>query len=417
MNERDFDRRRAGLRPQGQHVHNRRTQQPSERAVPGGAERFQEHDHVRAGMGGEGVAMNGRGSRGRKKKWWLVSLPIFFAAFAACLAAGYGLSLVLFRLTGRPDDFWAFMTVGLFGLIVFSAGAKLITDITLRKRRGDGRLERARSNLMSDTLEAMDRIAHGDFSVLLPVDEHNPLSEISESVNKMARELGTMETLRQSFISNVSHEIQSPLTSISGFAALLKNEALTPELRAHYIDVIETEAKRLSRLSDNLMRLSMLENGAQPLTVTSFSLDKQIQNAVLMLEPQWTAKNLDVSVALEKTPFSGDEGLLSQVWVNLLHNAIKFTPEAGQIIVTLERAEGGVVCRISDTGPGITEEDLMHIFERFYKADKARDRALGGSGLGLSLVKKIVELHGGTVTAQSEFDKGSTFTVTLPVSK
>ena len=413
MNERDFDRRRAGLRFQGQHVHNRRTQQPFARAIPGGAERFQDHDHARAGMAGEG----GRGSRGRRRKWWFVSLPISIGSFAVCFAVGYGLSTLLFRLTGHPGDFWATVIAGTFGLLVFGAGAKLFADITLRKRRGDGRLERARSNLMSDTLEAMDRIAHGDFSVLVPVDEHNPFSEISESVNKMARELGTMENLRQSFISNVSHEIQSPLTSISGFAALLKNDALTPELRAHYIDVIETEAKRLSRLSDNLMRLSMLENGAQPLTVTSFSLDKQIQNAVLMLEPQWAAKNIDVSVALEKTPFSGDEGLLSQVWVNLLHNAIKFTPEAGQIIVTLEKMEGGVVCRVSDTGPGIAEEDLMHIFERFYKADKARDRALGGSGLGLSLVKKIVELHDGTVTVQSEPGKGSIFTVTLPISK
>ena len=371
---------------------------------------------MRAVLAGDAAAMKDKDSV-RKRKWWFVSLPLFVVVFAACFAAGYGLSQLLFHFTGHPGDFWATVIAGTFGLFMFASGAKLMADVALRKRHRDGRLERARNSLMSDTLEAMDRIAHGDFSVLVPVDEHNPLSEISESVNKMARELGTMETLRQSFISNVSHEIQSPLTSISGFAALLKNDALTPELRAHYIDVIETEAKRLSRLSDNLMRLSMLENGAQPLTVTSFSLDKQIQNAVLMLEPQWAAKNLDVSVALEKTPFSGDEGLLSQVWVNLLHNAIKFTPEAGQIIVTLEKMEGGVVCRVSDTGPGIAEEDLMHIFERFYKADKARDRALGGSGLGLSLVKKIVELHDGTVTVQSESGKGSIFTVTLPISK
>ena len=353
----------------------------------------------------------------RKKKWWFVSLPISVASFAACLATGYGLSLLLFRFTGHPGDFWATVIAGTFGLFVFAAGAKILASAALYKRNRGGRLDRARSHLLTETIEAMDRIAHGDFSVFVPVDEHNPFSEITDSVNKMARELGTMENLRQSFISNVSHEIQSPLTSIGGFAALLKNDALAPELHAHYIDVIETEAKRLSRLSDNLMRLSMLENGAPPLTVTAFLLDKQIQNAVLMLEPQWTAKNLDVSVALEKVSFSGDEGLLSQVWVNLLHNAIKFTPEGGQVTVTLSKTEGSVVCCVADSGPGIAEEDLMHIFERFYKADKARDRVLGGSGLGLSLVKKIVELHGGTVTAQSELQKGSTFTVNLPVSK
>jgi two-component system phosphate regulon sensor histidine kinase PhoR len=144
-------------------------------------------------------------------------------------------------------------------------------------------------------------------------------------------------------------------------------------------------------------------------------LDKQIQHAVLMLEPQWSAKKIELSLELEKTMFNGDEGLLSQVWINLIHNAIKFTTERGMIGVTLMGDGKAVVCRVSDTGAGISEEDRMHIFERFYKADKARDRALGGSGLGLSLVKKIVELHGGTVTAQSELGKGSVFTVSLPV--
>lgn len=357
-----------------------------------------------------------RKENGRHRPWWGFALSISIASFMASFAAGYGLSLLLFQITGRPADIWAAIITGLLGMSVFALGVKIVVEIS-RICHKDDWMNRGGGLLMKDTIEAMDRIAHGDFSVFIPVDDHNPLSGIAESVNRMARELGTMESLRQSFISNVSHEFQSPLTSISGFAALLKNDSLTPQLRAHYIDVIETEAKRLSRLSDNLMRLSMLEGGAQPLTVTSFPLDKQIQNAVLMLEPQWTAKNLDVSAALEKVPFSGDEGLLSQVWVNLLHNAIKFALEQGHITVTLSKAAGGVVCRIADTGPGIAEEDLMHIFERFYKADKARDRALGGSGLGLSLVKKIVELHGGTVAAESELGKGSAFVVTLPLSE
>jgi len=352
-----------------------------------------------------------------RRPWWGFALLISIASFTASFAAGYGLSLLLFRVTGRPADIWAAIITGMLGLFVFGLGVKIVMWTGRLAQHRDRQLERAGGKLMRDTLEAMDRIAHGDFSVIVPVDERNPFSEITESVNKMARELGTMENLRQSFISNVSHEIQSPLTSISGFAALLKNDALSPQLRGHYADVIETEAKRLSRLSDNLMRLSMLENGAQPLTVTTFSLDRQIQNAVLMLEPQWMAKNLDVSVTLEKLSFSGDEGLLSQVWVNLLHNAVKFTPEGGKIRVTLVREQPGILCRISDTGAGIPEEDRMHIFERFYKADKARDRVLGGSGLGLSLVKKIVELHGGTVTAESEVGKGSMFAVTLPITE
>ena len=345
---------------------------------------------------------------------WVLSTLLAVVVFAVCFAAGYGLSELLFRFTGRPAALWTHTIAGLLGMGIFALGAKTFAEVYNIR---NGRWDKIRHEFMDKTIEAMERIARGDFSVLVPVDEHNPLSEIAESINKMARELGSMEKLRQDFISNVSHEIQSPLTSIGGFAALLKNDTLTADQCAHYIDVIETEVRRLSKLSDNLLKLSSLESNAQPLTVTAFSLDKQLQNAVLMLEPQWAEKNIDLSLALEKITYSGDEGLLTQVWINLLHNAIKFTPKQGEITVTLTGGGETVVCQISDTGAGIAEEDKMHIFERFYKADKARDRALGGSGLGLSLVKKIVELHGGTVAVESQIGEGSTFTVTLPLKK
>ena len=352
----------------------------------------------------------------RRRRWgW--GMLFSAAALALCFAAGYGLTELLFLLTGRPAAVWTHIVSGLLGAGVFALGIKLITHAGARRHRLDIRLEKLRNSLMHETIEAMERIARGDFSVLLPVDERNPFSGIAESVNKMARELGTMENLRQDFISNVSHELQSPLTSISGFAALLRNDALTLAQRAHYIDVIETEARRLSKLSENLLRLSSLESNVQPLNVTAFPLEKQIQSAVLALEPQWTAKRLDVSLSLEKAPFHGDEGLLTQVWVNLLHNAVKFTPEGGRIEVSLVNAGQEAVCTVADTGAGFSEEDRMHLFERFYKADKSRDRALGGSGLGLSIVKKIVELHGGTVSAQGELGKGSVFTVNLPLNR
>ena len=356
------------------------------------------------------------GSKRRNLRW---SFNILYAVllFAVCFAVGYELSELIFRFTGRPAELWTHVIAGLLGLCIFALGAKIFAGVYVRAHHKDGRFNKVRGEFMSNTIEAMDRIAHGDFSVLVPVDEHNPFSELAESVNKMAQELGSMEKLRQDFISNVSHEIQSPLTSIGGFASLLKNDALTPAQRTHYIDVIETEAGRLSKLSDNLLKLSTLESNAQPLTVTSFPLDKQIQNAVLMLEPQWADKKIDLSLSLEKIIYSGDEGLLTQMWINLIHNAIKFTPEEGEISITLANDEKEVICRISDTGAGISEEDRMHIFERFYKADKARDRALGGSGLGLSLVKKIVELHGGTVAVESQVGRGSIFTVTLPLKK
>jgi signal transduction histidine kinase len=268
--------------------------------------------------------------------------------------------------------------------------------------------------MQSQLLNAMTRISQGDFDVYINPQDNVIHDDIAEGINKIARELGSMEKLRQDFISNVSHEIQSPLTSIRGFATLLKNDTLTAEQRNHYLNIIEAESKRLSSLSDNLLKLSALENGTEPLSLKEYRLDRQLEKIALMLEPQWSARHIAIEADLEKLTIQGDEDLLSQVWVNLLHNAVKFTPEGGTIHIILKAANNEAYCQIVDTGIGITPEDLIHIFERFYKVDKSRDRALGGNGLGLSLAKKIVELHGGHITPQSELGKGATFTVTLP---
>ena len=352
----------------------------------------------------------------RHKRLWMVwNLFWLLVLLCTCFGAGYGLSVVLFRVIGQPSGLVSHIVSSLLGFVVIAVIMRLVMLFVGPRQRQN--LYDSRMGMMDQTIEALNRIASGDFSVFVPVDDRDPFSELAQSVNQMARELGSMENLRQDFISNVSHEIQSPLTSISGFAVLLKNNGLAPEQRAHYLDIIETEAKRLSRLSDNLLKLSSLESDMQPLTVTSFSLDKQIQNAVLMLEPQWAKKHLNLDITLDKLTCTGDEALLSQVWINLLHNAVKFTPESGGIGISLYTDGDHVVCRISDTGVGISLEDQMHIFERFYKADKSRDRSLGGNGLGLSLVKKIVELHGGSVAVESERSKGATFTVALPIQK
>jgi signal transduction histidine kinase len=162
------------------------------------------------------------------------------------------------------------------------------------------------------------------------------------------------------------------------------------------------------------LKLSALETGSEPLSIKEYGLDRQLEKVALMLEPQWRSKNITMEAELEKLTIQGDEDLLSQVWVNLLHNAIKFTPEGGIIRIVLKSRDNEACCQIVDTGIGIAPEDLLHIFERFYKVDKSRDRALGGNGLGLSLAKKIVELHGGHIIPQSTLGKGSTFTVTLP---
>ena len=339
-----------------------------------------------------------------------LSVFLVFVAFITCFAAGYGIMSLIYRATGIPTDFWTHILSALIGLILFVLGAYIARRIAVRLNPDFLQHEDTHNQL----LNAMTRIARGDFNVY--VEAHDDLlhKDIVQGINKIAKELGSMEQLRQDFISNVSHEIQSPLTSIRGFAALSKDNKLTVEQRNHYLNIIEAESKRLSALSDNLLKLSALETGVEPLSIKEYRLDKQLEKVSLVLEPQWKSKNIAMEVDLEKLTIPGDEDLLSQVWINLLHNAIKFTPEGGTIRVTLKTDRSDVKCQISDTGSGIAPEDQMHIFERFYKVDKSRDRALGGNGLGLSLAKKIVELHRGYISVQSEPGKGSTFSVILP---
>jgi signal transduction histidine kinase len=172
---------------------------------------------------------------------------------------------------------------------------------------------------------------------------------------------------------------------------------------------------RLSRLSDNLLKLTSLESEHHPFDRRRYRLDRQLRSAVLACEPQWLEKSIEVEAELEEVEIEADHELLSQVWGNLLHNSIKFTPPGGSIRVRLTLEDGKAAVRIADTGIGIGEEDLPRIFERFYKADKSRNRAGGGSGLGLSIVKKIVDLHGGAIDVRSRPGEGTEFTVRLPV--
>jgi two-component system phosphate regulon sensor histidine kinase PhoR len=358
-----------------------------------------------------------------KKVNWIQSTAIFISAllFLSCaLAAGYGLTGLIFRVTGQPSGLADHVLSGLAAIVLIAVAFILFQLIMhiMHQKSDRGRLRNFRhSKQLINVLDAMNRIAQGDFNVFIAstaTNERDPFVELEASINKMATELGSMEKLRQDFISDVSHEIQSPLTSISGYASLLKRDGVSREQIAHYATIIETESKRLSKLSENLLRLSTLEADCTPLDIRPFRLDKQLESILLMLEPQWVEKKIMPDVSLPNIMMTGNEDLLSQVWINLLHNAIKFTPENGTIRVTLASNKGNVVCSINDSGIGISPEDQIHIFERFYKVDKSRDRSLGGNGLGLSLVKKIVELQGGSITVKSEKGQGAEFTVILP---
>lgn len=266
---------------------------------------------------------------------------------------------------------------------------------------------------VNDLSEAVKEIARGNFSVRIKTDKGLPeVQEMLSSFNLMAQELNGIETLRNDFVINVSHEFKTPLTAIEGYATLLQNSNLTDADRQEYTNLIIQSTQKLSLLTTNILKLSKLENQEIIPSKTHFSLDEQLRQALLMLETQWSKKAIELDIALMPVSFYGNAELLLQVWLNLLENAIKFTPCHGSISVRLLERDKQVKVTVSDTGIGIPTETQKHIFEKFYQGD--RTRSADGNGLGLALVNRIVALCNGQISVESDVGEGACFTVLLP---
>lgn len=262
--------------------------------------------------------------------------------------------------------------------------------------------------------EATKKIAAGNYHIKLNVSRTDEIGRLAADFTKMSKSLQRTEEKRQEFVSNVSHEIQSPLTSIQGFSQALREENLTEEERNRYLEIIEKEARRLSSLSKQLLTLSMLDREEVLQEMRTFNVDKQLQDVVMTTEWQWREKSLTVDLVSTPVELVGERKLLHQVWMNLMTNAIRYTPEGGKITIELKEDKSNVVITFTDTGIGIKEEHLSRIFDRFFIADEARTRTKSSTGLGLSIVKKIIELHEGTIMVRSKVGEGTTFTVTIP---
>jgi signal transduction histidine kinase len=260
-------------------------------------------------------------------------------------------------------------------------------------------------------------MAQGQFDVQLQTNRKDEIGQLNASFNEMALELAQLDRMRREFVANVSHEIQSPLTSISGFAKAMRQKPMSEENRIYYLTIIQEESDRLSRLSQNLLRLSSLQHDRHPVQSTAFRLDEQLRKVVIALEPQWSGKEIALELDLKPVTVHADEDQLSQVWTNLLSNSIKFTPVHGKVFIRAYADGRSAVVRITDNGIGIPEDQRTDIFKPFHKVDKARDRAVSGSGLGLSIVKQIVDRHEGRIWADEEPGGGSVFTVELPLGK
>ncbi|OMF23153.1 cell wall metabolism sensor histidine kinase WalK [Paenibacillus sp. FSL H8-0259] len=263
---------------------------------------------------------------------------------------------------------------------------------------------------------ATRRIAAGDFNVKLNIKQKGELGTLARSFEEMMRDLQQLEQMRREFVTNVSHEVQSPLTSISGYALALKQMNIPEGERNRYLDIIISEAERMSKMSDSLLKLSLLESQSQQLQLTTFSLDEQIRRVIVALQPQWSARSISFELHLKAVRLTADHDQFNQVWTNLLGNSIKFSRDGGVISVSIKQDYKNVTVRISDTGIGILPEDQKRIFERFFKADRSHSRQYNGSGMGLAIVKQIVLLHQGDIRVESEPGRGASFIVTLPVS-
>lgn len=270
------------------------------------------------------------------------------------------------------------------------------------------------TNPLTQLSKATKEIAKGNFDVNVSVDresyDQTEMSQLISNFNKMAIELSKLEFMRKDFVNSVSHEFKTPIASIQGFATMLRDKSLTDDEREEFTNIIISESKRLSNLSTNILRIAKLDSQEFVDKTKSFSLSEQLRTCILILEPEWSAKEIDLDVDLDEVDINGDEELLTQAWINLISNAIKFTDSEGKITVSLKKTDK-ITVTVEDSGIGMSEETQKRIFEMFYQGDK--EHSSEGNGLGLAIVKRIIDLSGGKIEVQSELGKGSRFVVTF----
>lgn len=268
---------------------------------------------------------------------------------------------------------------------------------------------------ISKLTKATKSLSEGKFNVELDVASNDELGELSNSFLTMATKLEQMDDVRKEFISNISHDIQSPLSNIKGYINLLENESITSKDRAHYVSIINDEIKRLSTLTKQLLLLASLDRNEDILKRKTFNVSEQLKELVRNYQWLMSEKDIMLSYSLLDVEINGDPSLLHTVWDNLLTNAIKYNKQNGTIEITMEKSEDSIEVTFADTGIGMDLKEKERIFDRFYRADAARTRTIEGTGLGLSIVWTIVHLHNGDVQVTSTEGEGSTFIVKLPI--
>ena len=337
-----------------------------------------------------------------------LSITFAIATFCVLLISAIVASIAVYLLArfsllpgeGAPEIGWILLFTAFICTVVGTVISMFVMKLPLKP--------------VNRLITQLNRLADGDFKARLhfgkPLQGHPSFREAERSFNKMAEELEHTELLRSDFINNFSHEFKTPIVSIAGFAKLLKRDRLNEEQRREYIGIIEEESLRLAAMATNVLNLTKVENQQILAEVSRYNLSEQIRSAVLLLEDKWARKELEFELEFGEYEIEANEELLKQVWINLLDNAVKFSPIGG--IIGLNVEEQGRMLSVSVRNAGsINDEELPKIFNKFYQAD--RSHAAEGNGVGLAIVRRVVELHGGTVKAENS-ENSVCFTVTLP---
>ena len=329
-------------------------------------------------------------------KWRL--FVVVAVGIAISIWLGYGISELLRLLGMELDNLSLIVEVSCISMLV-ALGFSLLVSKWIFKP-------------IKDLRGAMEKVADGDFEVRLTDNSNSKeIGEVYLGFNLMAHELGTTEMLQRDFTSNVSHEFKTPIAAIEGYSTLLQGGDNLTEDQRQYVDKILYNTDRLGNLVGNILLLSKLENQTIETNQKLYLLDEQIRESLLGLEPMWMERNIDFEVELEGIKYYGNEGLMRHVWDNLISNAIKFSPEGGQVKLGLTKSEGIITFTVEDRGPGIPDEAKKRIFDKFYQHDNSREQQ--GHGLGLPLAKRIITLCGGKIEVTDRDGGGAIFTVTL----
>lgn len=322
---------------------------------------------------------------------------ILFIAIGTVIAVEY--ALIIPRLADKETlessfAFWA-ITFCIASLVIGVLLAILIGKFVLRP--------------INNVLDGMERLSNGEYSVRLTAKKFDRMKDLADSFNSLATELENTEMLRSDFINDFSHELKTPIVSISGLVGLLKSGKIPPEKQKQYLTVIEEEVNRLTHMTTNILTLTKVENQEILTGVTEFNLSEQIRTCILLLEKKWAKKKLKLTVDFEEFNVRANDDMLKQVWLNVIDNAIKYATPKTELKVEINDIGKYLAVRVEDTGEIIPEEERDKIFNKFYRAEKSVD----GNGIGLSIVKSIVDLHNGEISVECN-DTTTAFIIKLP---